>query len=369
MLNTELPILYGISSTSKVKQWKIEVITTEEGHGVIRTSHGYINGKIQSNDRIVRKGKNIGKSNETTPVEQAISQAKSKWKSKQDQNYLTTIPTADDIPKKILPMLAMDFHKRGHDITYPAYIQPKLNGVRCLAIKKSDEIIDFQSRGGKSYNETLQHMIEPLNKIMHVGEIFDGEIYVHGWSLQRIVSAVKKINSDTPELQYWLYDIADKTTDLLTRITRLSGIVDDDTNSIIFTPTVSVCSKEKIKIKHDEYIQHEFEGAIIRNLEGYYKFNYRSKDLQKFKEFIDGEFKIIGGVEGEGIEEGCVIFICEQEEGLTFSVRPKGSRDIRKIWFNSIDKFIGKQLTVRYQDRSDDNIPLIPVGLGIRDYE
>ena len=37
-----------------------------------------------------------------------------------------------------------------------------------------------------------------------------------------------------------------------------------------------------------------FEGAIIRNMDGLYTFIHRVDDLQKYKEFFDAEFKIIG---------------------------------------------------------------------------
>jgi len=358
--------LYALASTGKVKTWQIEVHETMEGIGIITTSHGYLDGKIQSNPKLIRKGKNIGKSNETTPYQQAFNEAESKWKSKKDQNYIETIPDPNDAPRITLPMLAMDYHKRGHNINYPCYIQPKLNGVRCLVIRKDGEF-KFQSRNGKIYT-TLEHLVPVLSEAMMTDDIFDGEVYFHGWTFQRIVSAVKKTNEYTPQLELWVYDRGIAQVPFIERLQHLETKILPGTQVQLLKAT-EIDNAAQIKPYHDKYVQEGYEGAIIRNVDGLYIFKDRCKDLQKYKEFIDEEFKIIGGVEGTGLEEGCVIFVCVQEEGIEFRVRPKGTRELRREWFKDIDKIIGKPLTVRYQERSEDNVPIFPVGIAIRDYE
>ena len=96
---------------------------------------------------------------------------------------------------------------------------------------------------------------------------------------------------------------------------------------------------------------------------------HRVNDLQKYKEFIDKEFKIVGGYEGVGTDKGCVVFEVINEDGNVFHVRPKGSVAQRKRWFQNLKDIIGKELTVRYQELSEDGIPIFPVGVVIRDYE
>ena len=68
------PTLYAKSSTGKSMQWSIEVEETMGG-GLIRTRHGYEGGKIQVNEKTITVGKNIGKANATTPLQQAIAEA------------------------------------------------------------------------------------------------------------------------------------------------------------------------------------------------------------------------------------------------------------------------------------------------------
>jgi DNA ligase-1 len=111
------------------------------------------------------------------------------------------------------------------------------------------------------------------------------------------------------------------------------------------------------------------EGIIIRNVDGKYIFDHRSKDLQKYKTFEDKEFTIVGGYGGEGLEEGCVVFVYDLGNGKTFNVRPRGSRDLRRDWMKDLKNILGKELTVRYQELSEDKVPIFPVGIAIRDYE
>ena len=72
---------------------------------------------------------------------------------------------------------------------------------------------------------------------------------------------------------------------------------------------------------------------------------------------------------GTGLEKGCVIWICETKEKKRFSVRPVGTFEERRKLFLKAKSFIGKFLTVKYQELSDYNIPVFGVGIGIRDYE
>ena len=74
------PELQGEAQTGKTKMWSIKVTERNTGSnivGVIETTHGYIDGKKQVNEKIITEGKNIGKKNETTPLQQAINEARS----------------------------------------------------------------------------------------------------------------------------------------------------------------------------------------------------------------------------------------------------------------------------------------------------
>lgn len=358
------PVLYGLTSAGKVKRWQVSAVENNDGTASVWKEHGQVGGQLQKTERIVKTGKNVGRSNETTPYEQACLEAISAFKKKTDKGY-TTDPSGKSEVR--LPMLAQRFTKAGHHIQYPAICQRKLNGVRCFAEKISETEIDFSSRKGKSFNGTLGHLTPHLLPVMTIHEIFDGEIYVHGFTFQQIIRLVKKYRpGQTEKLEYWIYDIADPDTPQHERSGKLLNRLNQP---LYCVPNVVADSSVAVHKYHDIFVKEGFEGIIIRNQLGHYKFNHRSQDLQKYKEFFDKEVTIIGGKEGEGVETGCVVFLCRDENGNEFSSRPRGSRELRKKWFKEIDRLVGKELTIRYQELSEDEVPVFNVGIAIRDYE
>ena len=129
------PILYEKSTTGKTKHWEISVSGLKTGDATITVKYGADEDKERITEKTITEGKNIGKSNETTPYQQACSEAESTWKKKLDSGYVEN--KADLNKEVLLPMLAHKFQERKHDIVYPCYCQPKLDGVRCLAKKVS----------------------------------------------------------------------------------------------------------------------------------------------------------------------------------------------------------------------------------------
>ena len=365
-------ILYTKDSVGKIRVWKIEVVATPAGAN-INTERGIMGGAMVSNTKTITAGKNIGRSNETTPLEQATSEALSIWQNQKDTGYFETIKETETT-QVYLPMLAHMFSKRKHDIEYPAYVQPKLDGVRCLVKKIGANILHYMSRGGKNYDALQNHpMTDMLLKRMEIGDVFDGEIYKHGWSLQKITSAVKKFKSETLELEYWIFDIP---TDGTFEDRYMSAKKPKD---LIFVETNKITSEPEVQKWHDKYVQDGFEGVIVRNKNGLYKFGDRSADLQKYKEFIDDEFEITGWeVEKQNINNEnykCIVYVCKTKDGATFKCRPKGTLKMREELLKVADKLIGRDLTVRYQTLTDDTegegkkVPQFPVGICIRDYE
>lgn len=365
-LNT--PTLYSVTSKGEVKQWTISVKSNKDGSATIIREHGQMGKKIQKIEKVITSGKNLGKSNETSPYEQAVSEALSLRQKRLDTGYTETVPDLETYVETELPMLAQSFEKRKHNIKYPAYVQPKLNGVRCLAKKVSNTKIVYMSRKGKEYN-TLEHLTPTLLKIMKVGQILDGEIYVHGMNFQSIVRLVKKLRPESKNLEYHVYDVADPQMNFCNRNTELNMILDHDLPKIVNVHTKYVYSENDVYNAHDEFVRQGYEGVIIRNRGGFYRFDNRSADLQKYKQFEDAEFEIIGGESGTGLHDGCVIFTVKTKKNQTFNVYPRGTLESRKEMFRNLKKYIGKQLTVRYQELSEDGIPIFPVGIEVRDYE
>ena len=213
----------------------------------------------------------------------------------------------------------------------------------------------------------LSKIKKELELILKEGESLDGEVYVHGWDFQRIVSAVKKEVDDTNLLEYHVYDSPHLTKTFEERFVN-SDLEErvNSTKSIKWVKTSKVLNSEELTLYEGSYIAEGYEGLMARNENSIYKYKNRSYDLQKVKRFEDEEFRIVGGKEGSGREKGLVIFRCLSESGLAFDVRPKGTVEQRSEMFKNLKHYIGENLTVKFQGRTKDGIPRFPVGLRIR---
>jgi len=375
-----LSTLYGLSRVGKVKQWQAEVQENDDKTATIIIKSGYVGGKIKSQPKLVAKGKNIGKTNETTPFEQAVSQIESQWTAKRFENYEPHMLDPDNyIPRLMLPMLAKGVGKG--KIVYPAAIQPKFNGICNLAeppkFPPSTYAILHHSRGGHLF-ETLAHLDQWIHKLNAPSPVH-GELYVHGWSLQKIGSYTKKIKPDQHLLQYWLYDMAWVGVPFTKRMDWLESVISLIHRNfpecpVKISPMAIVNNYDEALAYQAQCVQDGYEGAMLKNLNGTYMFQYNSNDLEKVKDYVDSEFEIVGGKEGTGTDVGCVVYRCITESGKEFDARPRGTVEDRKLMFNELPNDIGKMLTVRYAELSDDGVPLQPVGVpaeaeAVRDYE
>jgi ATP-dependent DNA ligase len=370
----DLPKLYAKDKSGRIKEWSAVIISKPDGTAIYTLIYGLQDGRKTTTDRPVVLGKNIGKSNETTCFGQACFDAQSQWNKKYDKGYRTSIDSleAANEVEYFLPMLALRYDERGKDIKFPAHVQPKLDGFRCLA-RKRDGKVTMWSRAGKPFS-VVSEIITELEKLMIDDEVYDGEIYRHDWrnpegeaDFQRIASAVKKRNDDTSLLQYHVYDRPQVDVGFVDRY--LNGRTQVETERIKWVKTKVVNNEAEMTNWYEELISGDFpyEGLMIRNSEGLYLYGaHKSKDLQKVKPFEDGEFEIIGGQEAVGDDAGTVVFKCMAENGKEFDVRPMGSRETRREWWENLEDYVGKVLTVRFNGRSNSGAPRFPRGLHVR---
>ena len=358
------PTLQSKAKTGKIKYWEIEVVKNLEDSIFTRTIWWQDDGAHQVAAKRV-EGKNIGRSNETTDLEQAFLEAESEFKKQKDKGYREEGEVIDSFP---LPMLAQDFKKAGHRVKFPCFGQPKLDGIRALYNGNT-----WWSRKGKLFPEKcLKHLSFDTKWYTLDGELMLPE----GYTFQQTCSAVKKFDPElSPKLEYHVFDLVFPGIAWFTRDSILFHELfagKERKRQIVRVPNFKLENKQAAEEKMAELTEQGYEGLILRNEDGEYTINQRSADLQKFKEFIDEEFMIYDVVDGVGREEGAAIFVCvspRHKAPTTFNVRPKGTYEQRQEWFKNKKDLIYKQLTVRYQNLSDDMIPRFPVGLSIRDYE
>ena len=440
------PKLYAIDKNGKIKVWTAAVLQPTDknavaaGYATARITHGYIDGKQQVSLRDYNVGKNIGRSNETTPIEQCISETRRKWTDKKEKEAHTETKPADygegygdisggwcdagadggddsddgdggDAAGPFLPMLAQTFNpadavtaaaaatsKKKKVITFPCFVQPKLDGLRCVsyATRTANDAataVCLQSRTGAFFTG-LPHIAAALRLYLsqHPSVVIDGELYTDQMPFEELAGLIKKkkITDDDvarlKKVKYHVYDIYDHARQdmpysermgLLASAVRRCGCVANDTFSagvaaaaaaaeVVLVRTEKVAALSDFRRLFAEFVEAGYEGIMLRNAAGVYRANYRSNDLQKYKEFMEEEYRIIGFKEGEGRDAGAVIWVCETADGKEFTARPRGTMQQRQEWFNDGAKYIGKNLTVVYQELTEDGKPRFPVGKALR---
>lgn len=348
--------LYGLNKNAGLKVWSV---WTESG--CLFIEHGKLGGNLQTKiEQVV--GKNIGRSNETSPSQQAEFEAKSRMNKQIDKGYRENPDELSDL--QTLPMLASDYLKQGHRIKYPCWVSDKLDGVRCLAICSEEGVI-LKSRGGKLYD--VKHIQDQLKLSMQVGEIWDGELYIHGKYLEEIVSAVKKPNVMTTDLWFVVFDVVNEQpfNKRLRDIVAVHGrTLNQQVDAITYT---EVGSEEEMKAAHKNCVARGYEGIMLRNNSGVYESGKRSADLQKYKTFFDSEFKIVDIIPDK---DGGAIFVVENTFAANQFNVVGGSHEQRKQWIAEKESLIGELITVKYQTTyKDTKIPQFPTFVTFRDYE
>lgn len=407
----KLPMLYGVEKNGKIKTWEANIYLKgtdmKSGHAFATIEHGQQDGKKQMATRDYTEGKNIGKKNETTPLEQCIAETRKKWLDKKekesyqetvqqeadetDETDETVLPIAPIGGKKYFPMLAQKFEPdsktaKKQTIVFPCFVQPKLDGLRCIIYRDSmTGEIRRQSRTG-TYFDTMSHIAQSLTPFFqkHPDAVLDGELYTSDIPFEELAGLIKKkklTDQDSIRLsaiKYHIYDIVDEKSAYQKRYTDIKKMFAQVAASTASSPhelpphiclveTIEAKTVAEFKAEFSRFIEDGYEGIMLRNKGGMYRCNYRSHDLQKYKEFEEDEFRIIGFTQGDGRDKGTVIWVCETKEGKEFTVRPRGTMESRRKLFESGKKYVGKMLTVIYQELTEEGKPRFPVGKDIRE--
>lgn len=369
--------LVGTDKSDRSKIWNA-TIQEQKDHVLVTISYGLIDGKQNVTTRSYNEGKNLGKANETTIWDQAYSETLRKWKDKKEKEGYhehdeKESPSKNEFVTPVLPMLAATYD---HKMAFPCFVQPKLDGLRCLTYIKDGKIVAQSRTGGLFSMDRVTCALEFFFK-EYPTVVLDGELYTPDLTFERVAGLIKKKkrtaddDHDLSLIKYHVYDCIPTTSmssSFSERIEFLNETVSLRHDPILaLVPTERIDSNESFRSFFSSYIESGFEGIMLRTINGVYKTGYRSKDLQKYKEFQEEEFKIIGYDQGSGRDEGTVIWLCETEQGKSFSVRPRGTMEQRSEWFKTGSKYIGKKLTVIFQERSEQGVPRFPVGKAVRD--
>ena len=289
----------------------------------------------------------------------------------------------------VTPIFAPDSKTaKKNTIVFPCYVQPKLDGLRCVIyLDPITGEIRRQSRTG-TYFDTMTHIAQSLAPLFakYPNVVLDGELYTTEMPFEELAGHIKRKLLDDADheklkaIEYHIYDVIDETPTATyevrhNSIKRMFASLAASTVSsphalppyIRLVNTVEAKTPADFKLNFAKFIEEGYEGIMLRNKEGKYRCNYRSHDLQKYKEFVEEEYPIVGFTQGDGRDKGTVIWICRTKEEKEFNVRPRGTIAARTFLFNNGHKYIGKMLTVIYQELTEEGKPRFPVGKDVRE--
>ena len=264
------------------------------------------------------------------------------------------------------------------------WIQPKLDGFRCLATIVNNKVI-MSSNGRKQLKWFTSHRRE-LEKILNNNNCLDGldgELCVPldkmtDTSFSKI-SSICSISRSTPhqdenQIQLHVFDLVDRSGKISqTERFKLLDLAFKNTGYKFITKVETVKSNDYIDVmnRHNDWVGQGLEGIIIRGLNCYYQPSLgtakRSLSLRKYKSFDDNEYEIIDADLDPGVDSEFFVWLVKTENGDIFRVKPTGTREARRNYYTDYKSYIGKLLKVKYQGLSkEDGVPRFPIGIGIR---
>lgn len=308
-------------------------------------------------------------------------------------------------PYSVLPKVSKYFHaitgKGKNAVLEPTdfYVQPKLDGWRCrVALQKNSnntfEIV-MTSNSGKQYpwfsslRECFKKWLTAklLNPVDCLDGL-DGELYAqefkdeNGTVLDPLVRfstvcSICALTRSVPheledQIQFHCFDLLDKTgtvsqKERFDRMDRLFKQLPKDVKSrIIRVETKVLSSVEDVVDAHNEYEAQGYEGIILRTFNMKYKTGKRTAEMRKFKYFKDEEYEIIGCQVDKGVSKEHFVWLLKTEEGKEFSAKPIGTREQKLEWFKQQKLYVGKFLTVKFQEKTEEGVPRFPIAKHFR---
>jgi DNA ligase-1 len=135
--------------------------------------------------------------------------------------------------------------------------------------------------------------------------------------------------------------------------------------------TIHCDSEDDVTEAYKDFLNDGYEGAILRSLTMPYE-GKRSVGLLKLKTMEDSEFEVCGVEEGKGKlmgKAGAIWCYTDSTKQKKFKAKMEGELESLEEYYVNIDKYLGRSLTVRFQNLTPDGVPRFPVGVRFREAE
>ena len=263
-----------------------------------------------------------------------------------------------------MPMLAQTFETSMHIGFETAYLQPKLNGHRCLITNFEGELIAY-TRKGKPIT-TVNHVLQDLTWIPE-GWTIDGELYIHGRSLQSISSLIKRDQADSKLLRFHWYDYMSNAP-FGERLASMQNVGREIAmKHVDVVETTHVVDVEHVFYMFRKYRAAGYEGAMIRHSLSGYEDGKRAYQLLKVKEWHDCEVLVIGVKPSK--DGWAILQVMYQEDGTNvnnghlpkdgavFDISAPGTHAEKTEVLVNFEKYKHRKLKIEYAEITADGIP------------
>lgn len=261
------------------------------------------------------------------------------------------------------------------NVKYPCYIQPKLDGYRCIYKQGT-----MYSRKGKPFgNDNLPSYFKKLFEVEDY--VLDGELYCEGVNFNKLQTILNTYDNTLPNaLKFVIYDCVPVKdweaqsckkpySERIRNVREVVAAIADHKKVIDIANDEVPSAKEAIDL-YKNHLKKGYEGSMLKAIDGQYKWKrvtIRSGEMLKLKPFITADLKVTDIYEGEGNFDGVAGGVVVDFNGN--SVRCGSGFDVatREEMAKSPYNFIGRTAEIKYFEETEDGSLRFPTFIRWRD--
>jgi DNA ligase-1 len=189
---------------------------------------------------------------------------------------------------------------------YPVRVEPKLDGLRCIAIKKSGCVTMFTRNGTEL--DTLPTIKAALEAAPYDNCVLDGEAMGADWNESASVVMSRKFAKDDSNIVYhvfdavhlntWLSQEVDESVPYFIRLGNVADILAGVKGPIKQVEGITVHNEQELLTFYGFTMQKGYEGIMLKDISAPYYFK-RSDAIQKLKPVTTFEGVVVGWYEGQ----------------------------------------------------------------------
>lgn len=359
-MNKTFDTIFTKDTLGNIRIWYME-----QNGNKYRTVSGLSDGEKVTSEWSHAEAKNVGRSNETTAIEQAMAEIEAKYKKQLKTGYHKNVKDVDQGTSYVEPMLAQPLHKlsKQPDFVKEKWgMQCKFNGNRCIATKDG-----LFTRKGEKYmsvphiENALKPFFEEYPKAVLDGELFNNDLRQQLNEISKLIRKTKHIDaSDLSEsekkVKFYIYDgynfrgksdILDEEVPYIERKNWIDSVVIPLSKYFVEVETKIVKSNDHMNELFVDLLNDQQEGGILRKMDAPYE-HKRSKNLVKVKSEDDDEGTILDITDGDGNWKGAATNVTLKWKNVTFDAVFKGTYEKRAEILKNKKNWIGKEVTFLY---------------------